>query len=64
MKCPNCERTITLEEILEGDAEYSLFNFDGHSGTIEMSAFCPVCEEEIAIDMDIANIAITKIHIS
>jgi hypothetical protein len=60
MRCPYCRANITVREILEGDAEYNLFNFDGHSATMEIGGYCPKCEEDISVSIDVQSIVLGK----
>lgn len=45
IKCPKCDKLITRDELLGGDRDTKIWNFDGYEADFEVKVCCPHCEE-------------------
>ena len=45
IKCPNCDKLITRDDLFHGDVDAKIWNFDGYEADFEAKVCCPHCEE-------------------
>jgi len=44
IKCPNCDKLITRDDLFCGDVDAKIWNFDGYEADFEAKVCCPHCE--------------------